>query len=105
MPAFNLVISSASILFLLMSVAISALYPDLPFTGEFASALFFWFLAIGVVRWVERGILDILPNNWNIFAGIIRLAGLIAFVVLLAVGIGHFCTALAILNSPLKLGI
>jgi hypothetical protein len=103
MPTFNLVISSASILFLLVSVAISVIYPDLPFTGDFAYALFLWFLAIGVVRWIERGILDILQEDWYVFRMTIRIFALIAFLVLLSLGIGHFCTALNIISHPSQL--
>jgi hypothetical protein len=94
---------SAAILFLAASIAISIRFPDKSFTSDFAHALFWWFLALGVVRWIESGFHYILPSDiegdWgDILRGcrwVVSIAALVFFVWFLIVGIQYALDALS----------
>jgi hypothetical protein len=100
MPNINLNISSLSILFIAGSIALYIWFPDRLFTPDFARALFWWFLALGVVRWIERGIIYFLPTdqdgeperNW--FWYTVSVIAFLFFVGFLIVGIRFFASAL-----------
>jgi len=63
MPSFELPIRSLSILFIFGALMAILWFPDNPHTPDLARALFYWFLALGVVRWIESGILRLAENN------------------------------------------
>jgi len=66
MPSFELPIRSLSILFIFGALITILWFPDNPHTPDLARALFWWFLALGVVRWVESGLLRLFENNEGI---------------------------------------
>lgn len=63
MPTFELPIRSLSILFIFGALMAILWFPENPHTPDIARALFWWFLALGVVRWIESGIMRLLENN------------------------------------------
>lgn len=101
MPNINLSIHSLSILFLFTAIALMVWYPDKPFSPSLVHALFWWFLALGIVKWIERGILDIAENNeGNIGSGVwywTKIPFLILQILFLVLGIASFFSALATL--------
>ena len=67
MPTLNVVVSSLSMVFIILAIIISLVFPANPLTSDFAHALFWWFLALGIVRWIERRLIHILPidkDDW-----------------------------------------
>ena len=67
MPSFEIPIRSLSVLFLFGAVVAVLAFPDNPITPDLSYSLFWWFLSLGVVRWVESGILRLFEdNNGNI---------------------------------------
>jgi hypothetical protein len=63
MPSIELPIRSLSILFLFGAIAAILWFPNNPSTPDLSRALFWWFLALGVVRWVESGLLKLFEDN------------------------------------------
>ena len=63
MPSFELPIRSLSILFIFGALIAILWFPENPHTPNLARALFWWFLALGVVRWVESGIMRLFQDN------------------------------------------
>jgi len=80
MPNIELPIRSLSILFLLGAIVAILWFPDNPSSPNLSRALFWWFLALGVVRWVENGLFYLLPKvdgavsgNWEWVAYLIAI--------------------------------
>jgi hypothetical protein len=102
MPTINLPIHSLSVLFLFGSIVIFIWFPDKSFSHDLAFALFWWFFALGIVRWIEDGLLYLLPsdmsgdwgNFWKGCRYFVSIVALIAFVVFLILGIQSFLSAL-----------
>lgn len=99
MPNIELPIRSLSILFLIGAIIAILWFPNNPHTPDLARALFWWFLALGVVRWVETGILRLFENNdGNIHKAawypivIFAFASQVAFLI---IGIRYFLSVLA----------
>jgi len=63
MPNIELPIRSLSILFLFGAVIAILWFPDNPSTPDLSRALFWWFLALGIVRWVESGLMKLAENS------------------------------------------
>jgi len=98
MPSIELPIRSLSILFIFGAVIAILVFPDNPHTSDLAHALFWWFLALGVVRWIESGIMKLVENNEgkvNIFVWYsISLPAFVAQVWFLINGIHYFVAVL-----------
>jgi hypothetical protein len=110
MPTIELPIRSLSILFLFGAIVAILWFPDNPSTPDLAHALFWWFLALGVVKWIENALFDILPlpqrddynrrwrgasdASWNVVRWFVALIsfGLMAWFLIL--GIQYFLSAL-----------
>jgi len=60
---FTTIISSVSVLFLFASIAVAFFFPIKSYTSDVAYALFYWFLVLGIVRWIERGLLHFLNED------------------------------------------
>ena len=94
MPSIELPIRSLSIVFLLSAIIAILWFPDNPHTSDLARALFWWFLALGVVRWVETDILRLFEDNdGNIHRAAWYPIAILAFVtqvVFLIIGIRYF---------------
>jgi len=99
MPAFNIVVSSTSVLFVILAIFISILFPDKPFTSDFARALFWWFLGLGVVRWIENAICSLTPNSWWGFDWFVRILSLVLLVIFLLIGVRHFFSGLNLMQG------
>jgi len=99
MPSFELPIRSLSILFIFGALIAILWFPDNPNTPSLARAFSWWFLALGVVRWVERGILRLFQDNdgnTNIYIWyVISVVALVLHVWFLVNGIRHFASVLA----------
>ena len=63
MPSFELPIRSLSILFIFGALIAILWFPDNPHTPSIARALFWWFLALGAVRWIENGLLNLFADR------------------------------------------
>ena len=63
MPSFELPIRSLSILFIFGAMIAILWFPENPHSPDIARAFFWWFLALGVVRWVEHGILRLFSTG------------------------------------------
>ena len=101
MPNIELPIRSLSILFLFGAIVAILWFPDNPSTPDLARALFWWFLALGVVRWVESGIMRLFQDNeGKVNIWVWYLIAVPAFgiqVWFLIIGIRYFVSVLAIL--------
>jgi len=99
MPSFELPIRSLSILFIFGALIAILWFPDNPHTPDLARALFWWFLALGVVRWVESGILRLFQDNEgrvNIWVWyLISISTVVAQIVFLIIGIHYFLSVLS----------
>ena len=99
MPSFELPIRSLSILFIFGALIAILWFPDNPHTPNVARALFWWFLALSVVRWVESGIMRLAENSEgkvNIVVWyVIAVPALIAQIVFLIFGILNFVSVLS----------
>jgi hypothetical protein len=103
MPSFELPIRSLSILFILCAIIAILWFPDSPHTPDLAHAFFYWFLALGVVRWIEHSLGRLLPTDndgktygiWYYFEYLIAIPGTVAQIVLLCIGVRHFYTVLS----------
>ena len=103
MPSIELPLRSLSLLFLFGSIAIAIWFPDKIFTPDLSRALFWWFLALGIVRWIENGLHYLLPKDadgdverdWNWVAYTIAIIAFVFFVWCLAKGILYFFSVLA----------
>jgi len=102
MPSIELPIRSLSIIFLIGAVVAILQFPEHPLTPDLSYSLFYWFVAFGVVRWVEHGILFFLPSDrvgdFGIFLNIARfgvhLSAFGFFVWYLIKGIQYFVSLL-----------
>ena len=63
MPNIEIPIRSLSILFIIGAITAILGFPDNPATPELSRALFWWFLALGVVRWVDDGLRFLLRDR------------------------------------------
>jgi len=105
MPSFELPIRSLSVLFIFGALIAILWFPDNKLTPDMAYALFYWFLSLGVVRWIENGLLALIPTEWGgdwgtfwiIVALTVRIAALGFFVYYLISGIQRFVSALTLL--------
>jgi hypothetical protein len=99
MPSFELPIRSLSILFIFGALIAILWFPDNPHTPALSRALFWWFLALGVVRWVEAGIIRLVSDNeGKVKTGVwylISVPALVAQVVFLVFGILSFVSVLS----------
>jgi len=99
MPSIELPIRSLSILFIFGALIAILWFPDNPHTPDLARALFYWFLALGVVRWIESGIMRLFQDNEgkvNIWVWyVISVSALVLQIVFLIIGIRHFFAVLA----------
>lgn len=99
MPSFELPIRSLSILFIFGALIAILWFPDNPHTPDVSRALFWWFLALGVVRWVESGIMRLFQDNEgrvNIWAWyVISIGAFVAQVWFLIIGIRYFLSVLS----------
>lgn len=99
MPSFELPIRSLSILFIFGALIAILWFPDNPHTPDLARALFWWFLALGVVRWVESGLMKLAENSeGKVNTGVWYLIAVPALVVqiwFLIIGIRYFSSVLS----------
>lgn len=99
MPNIELPIRSLSILFLLGAIVAILWFPDNSTTPDLARALFYWFLALGVVRWIETGILKLFEDNsGNIHKAAwytIAISAFLSQFALLILGIRYFLSVLS----------
>ena len=98
MPTIELPIRSLAIVFILGAIVAILWFPDNPHTPDLARSLFWWFLALGVVRWVESGIMRLFQDNEgkvNIWAWyLISVPALVRQVLFLIIGIRYFLSVL-----------
>ena len=103
MPSFELPIRSLSILFIFGALIAILWFPDNPHTPDLARALFYWFLALGVVRWVEYSLGRLIPKDndgriygsWVVVDYTIAILGTISQIGLLSIGIRYFYNVLS----------
>jgi hypothetical protein len=99
MPSIELPIRSLSILFIFGALVAILWFPDNPHTPDLARALFWWFLALGVVRWIESGLLKVAEDNdgrvnmdyWRT----VSIIALLAQLVCLGIGVRYFYNVLS----------
>ena len=102
MPSIELPIRSLSILFLFGAIVAILWFPDNPLTPDLSRALFWWFLALGIVRWVENGVMYLLPSDiegdwgtfWKVLRYFVAITAFGFFVWFLIKGILYFVYAL-----------
>ena len=102
MPNIELPIRSLSIIFLLGALVAILWFPDNPATPNLSRALFWWFLALGVVRWIENGIIYLFPtvegyikSSWMWLWYVVSLIALIVQVWFLINGARYFFSVLS----------
>jgi hypothetical protein len=101
MANFNIPIHSLSVLFLFGSVSMFLWFPDKPYSLDLAQALFYWFVALGIVRWVVNGLTrfctvdDEGNSQRDLWWWIVEVIAIVFQVGFLIVGIRHFVSAFA----------
>jgi len=99
MPYIELPIRSLSILFIFCALISILWFPDNPHTPNLARAFFWWFLALGVVKWIETGILRLFEDNDGNIHKVawypIVILAFLSQVVFLIIGIRYFLSVLA----------
>lgn len=90
----NFMVSLASLVFLVIAVVISVLFPDNPSTQKFVIALILWFLFLGPLRWAEHRIPGLVEKGSRA-TPVWRYGFLIVEIALMLVGAVYFVRALA----------
>jgi uncharacterized membrane protein len=90
----DFMVTLASLVFLVIAVVISVLFPDNPSTQKFVIALILWFLFLGPLGWVEHRIPGLVKKGSRA-APIWRYGFLIVEIALILVGAMYFVRALA----------
>ncbi len=94
MPNINVPSRAWAVVFLAGAIAVLLWFPDNSFTPDVVRALFWWFAALGIVRWLEEGILRASENAQDridiTWWKIVVISSLVAQIVLFAIGISYF---------------
>ncbi len=98
MTNFNVPIRSLAILFLFGAVFVFLEFPTNPITPHLSRALWWWFLAFGVVRWVENGLIKVFEDSEGdvdmVALKFVEVPAFLAHLFFLVLGVSEFVAVL-----------